>query len=429
MDLKTMDQCPPFTKLTPLKLNVLQQLRHHDDLRSYERLKRKSSSDDVIEDPSSKRICLEFRREKEDAAVFVEPPRLKKSSELSIRQRFTSDEGPFPSSDTVKHRIEEEEEDEFASDAVFYKPWLDSLPLKRLRLGDDEDPSSSSSSPSEDVIAALTLIQFSCDKRQTQTQSHSQPQPQSQTQPLPQSQTQTTRPKFDLFKCSVCGKEYPSYQALGGHKASHRVKLPQPLVENAGAEAGEKTRPKMLSPSGKIHKCSICHIVFPTGQALGGHKRRHYEGVIGGHKHGNDEVVLKLSPNNNGSVVTKVLDPKQSLSVSDNVLSGHKRNQDEVVPSRDKWSLSNVSVVKNVLDLELSLRESDGLLGDHKRSQNEVVLDENKSSSNGSGVTNVSDPEQSLRRLIDLNNPPTPEFDESGRGDVEEVESAIILAN
>ncbi|KAE8670212.1 Zinc finger protein ZAT10 [Hibiscus syriacus] len=30
--------------------------------------------------------------------------------------------------------------------------------------------------------------------------------------------------------------------------------------------------------SGRSHRCSICHRSFPTGQALGGHKRLHYEG-------------------------------------------------------------------------------------------------------------------------------------------------------
>ncbi|KAB2096677.1 hypothetical protein ES319_A01G123500v1 [Gossypium barbadense] len=32
------------------------------------------------------------------------------------------------------------------------------------------------------------------------------------------------------------------------------------------------------NPSGRSHECSICHKSFPSGQALGGHKRCHYEG-------------------------------------------------------------------------------------------------------------------------------------------------------
>ncbi|CAA0282753.1 unnamed protein product [Arabidopsis thaliana] len=416
MDLKTLNQFSPLTKLTvPNHRDV--QVRT-DQLITYERSKRKSSLHDD-EDLISKRRCLDFQRKIEDNecandGIFVAPPRFK-SGQVSIRQRS---DAPL-SSQAVKH-------DEFANDA-FYKPWLDSFRLKRQRLGDDEDPSSSSS-PSEVDIAALTLLQFSCDRRHPQTQTLTRPQPQThKTQlqrppPQLQSQTQTAPPKSDLFKCSICEKVFTSYQALGGHKASHSIKAAQ--LENAGADAGEKTRSKMLSPSGKIHKCDICHVLFPTGQALGGHKRRHYEGLLGGHKRGNDEAVLKLSPNSNKSVVTKVLDAEQSLRASDNI---HKRNQDEVVPSRDKSSLSNVSVVKNVLDLKLSLGESDG---GHKDSQDEVVVHEDKCSpsSNGSIVTNVSDPEQSVRRLIDLNNPPSLEFDQSRGGDVEEVEKEVVLA-
>ncbi|MCD7454134.1 hypothetical protein HAX54_023616 [Datura stramonium] len=33
--------------------------------------------------------------------------------------------------------------------------------------------------------------------------------------------------------------------------------------------------------SGRTHECSICHKCFPTGQALGGHKRCHYDGGNG----------------------------------------------------------------------------------------------------------------------------------------------------
>ncbi|KAL8060722.1 hypothetical protein ABFX02_02G043600 [Erythranthe guttata] len=85
------------------------------------------------------------------------------------------------------------------------------------------------------------------------------------------------------FGCSECGKGFSSYQALGGHKTSHRLKLPI-----AAAIDGDDDRTPYAAvipaakPSGKLHECDVCHKTFDSGQALGGHKRRHYEGVIGG---------------------------------------------------------------------------------------------------------------------------------------------------
>ncbi|KAE8657056.1 Zinc finger protein ZAT10 [Hibiscus syriacus] len=86
------------------------------------------------------------------------------------------------------------------------------------------------------------------------------------------------------YKCSVCNKSFNSYQALGGHKASHR-KLSagnddQPTLTTNSTIAGGVIS-AALNPSGKSHECSICHKSFPTGQALGGHKRCHYEGGAG----------------------------------------------------------------------------------------------------------------------------------------------------
>uniref|UniRef100_A0A5B7AK70 Putative zinc finger protein ZAT10 n=1 Tax=Davidia involucrata TaxID=16924 RepID=A0A5B7AK70_DAVIN len=76
------------------------------------------------------------------------------------------------------------------------------------------------------------------------------------------------------YKCSVCNKAFGSYQALGGHKASHR-KL-------AGADEQSTTSTTTTTSGGRTHECSICHKCFPSGQALGGHKRCHYEGGAGG---------------------------------------------------------------------------------------------------------------------------------------------------
>ncbi|XP_047983605.1 zinc finger protein ZAT10-like [Salvia hispanica] len=78
-----------------------------------------------------------------------------------------------------------------------------------------------------------------------------------------------------VHKCSVCDKAFGSYQALGGHKASHR-KL---STDHAAAAAGTAAA---ASGGGRMHECSICHKSFPTGQALGGHKRRHYDGGSSG---------------------------------------------------------------------------------------------------------------------------------------------------
>ncbi|KAL4556236.1 hypothetical protein LXL04_038880 [Taraxacum kok-saghyz] len=64
------------------------------------------------------------------------------------------------------------------------------------------------------------------------------------------------------YKCSDCKNEYDSFQALGGHRASHRRSV---NATNLGTNCEVK-----------IHKCRVCGEGFETGQALGGHMRKHW---------------------------------------------------------------------------------------------------------------------------------------------------------
>ncbi|KAJ7013385.1 zinc finger protein ZAT10-like [Populus alba x Populus x berolinensis] len=92
-------------------------------------------------------------------------------------------------------------------------------------------------------------------------------------------------PTLDLsYKCTVCNKAFSSYQALGGHKASHRKSSSESTVATAAENpsASTTTNTTTTTTNGRTHECSICHKTFLTGQALGGHKRCHYEGTIGG---------------------------------------------------------------------------------------------------------------------------------------------------
>ncbi|CAL5193951.1 unnamed protein product [Lathyrus oleraceus] len=89
------------------------------------------------------------------------------------------------------------------------------------------------------------------------------------------------------YECKTCNKKFSSFQALGGHSASHkRSKL----------EGGEFMKTIALSLSlgnkPKVHECSICGQEFSLGQALGGHMRRHK--ALSNQEFSSIEKVVKL---------------------------------------------------------------------------------------------------------------------------------------
>ncbi|GAY37701.1 hypothetical protein CUMW_031070 [Citrus unshiu] len=102
------------------------------------------------------------------------------------------------------------------------------------------------------------------------------------------------------YSCLICNKSFDKHQALGGHVASHNKNKNVKESSSASAaaedskgedklaaaasdeETGESSRELAAAAGGgggsSEHKCNICNKIFPTGQALGGHKRCHWTG-------------------------------------------------------------------------------------------------------------------------------------------------------
>uniref|UniRef100_A0A804IWS8 C2H2-type domain-containing protein n=1 Tax=Musa acuminata subsp. malaccensis TaxID=214687 RepID=A0A804IWS8_MUSAM len=76
------------------------------------------------------------------------------------------------------------------------------------------------------------------------------------------------------YQCGACKKVFRSYQALGGHRASHKktngcVPAVEPRIYGEADSAD-------ANADAKVHECPFCFRVFSSGQALGGHKRSHF---------------------------------------------------------------------------------------------------------------------------------------------------------
>ncbi|KAJ1277271.1 hypothetical protein BS78_05G282500 [Paspalum vaginatum] len=76
------------------------------------------------------------------------------------------------------------------------------------------------------------------------------------------------------FRCRTCGRAFATFQALGGHRTSHK----RPRVRAHGLDLLLGARPGGKGAAAghdDVHRCNTCGLVFSTGQALGGHMRRH----------------------------------------------------------------------------------------------------------------------------------------------------------
>lgn len=109
---------------------------------------------------------------------------------------------------------------------------------------------------------------------------------------------QPTTPRRDgMYACKTCNRVFSSFQALGGHRTSHKKPKKTALFpdfeDDFPSPSSKKRIPPSLSlqlsstatggggrqlPSPRIHECSYCGAEFTSGQALGGHMRRHRAG-------------------------------------------------------------------------------------------------------------------------------------------------------
>ncbi|CAK8563227.1 unnamed protein product [Lathyrus sativus] len=119
------------------------------------------------------------------------------------------------------------------------------------------------------------------------------------------------------FECTTCNKIFHSYQALGGHRASHKKnkgcfasKIDNNIENSIEFENDLSREPTTESKIVKIshshnnnehaqnmkikghHECPICFKVFQSGQALGGHKRSHM--VVGSSGGGSESRVPQI---------------------------------------------------------------------------------------------------------------------------------------
>lgn len=195
--------------------------------------------------------------------------------------------------------------------------------------------------PTEEEYLALCLIMLARGGRDNSISTSTSTIPPRHRSPTPTPTTapaqapSSTEQKLG-YKCSVCNKTFNSYQALGGHKASHR-KLSgnnddhqsTSSTTSATTAGGGVASAAASNPSGRSHECSICHKSFPTGQALGGHKRCHYDGGA-------------AAGNNNASTASGVTTTTSEGVGSTNTM-GHisQRNFDLNLPALPEFSPAN----------------------------------------------------------------------------------------
>ncbi|RWW37988.1 hypothetical protein BHE74_00056825 [Ensete ventricosum] len=159
-------------------------------------------------------------------------------------------------------------------------------PKRRRRLpaeppaADEPVSSVSDASPDEDVARCLMLLSrdawSKCKAEGRHTNGWAEIEGEEYEEEEDGIGSRSRRPR-SRFQCGMCRKVFRSYQALGGHRASHKRAgancVPTPTGMRIHGEDSSGTT--AAHHDAKLWECPYCYRVFVSGQALGGHKRSH----------------------------------------------------------------------------------------------------------------------------------------------------------
>ncbi|KAJ0255597.1 Zinc finger protein ZAT9 [Hirschfeldia incana] len=147
-----------------------------------------------------------------------------------------------------------------------------------------EPPHSSASDATSDEDLAFCLMMLSRDKWKKKKNTTSSNKEVVEEMGTEASEGHNKSSKKGRFTCETCGKVFKSYQALGGHRASHKKNRASNKTEQI-SETEYDNVVVVVAAEKRIHGCPICLRVFASGQALGGHKRSHGIGNLSENHH------------------------------------------------------------------------------------------------------------------------------------------------
>ncbi|KAM7522232.1 hypothetical protein LguiA_012134 [Lonicera macranthoides] len=186
------------------------------------------------------------------------------------------------------------------------------------------------------------------------------------------------------FKCKTCDRVFDSFQALGGHRASHSAKSDDPL----------KNR--------RSHVCKECGAEFSKGQALGGHMRKHRD--TSPSPTTSEEMSSDLTPRvdvavSNISSSKRVL---RSLDINLNLVPSEESDEEDYQPLEDS-KLKNYDADENNSELNHDEEsEEDSKLNNYDADDNNSKLNHDEESEENSKLKNYDADENNLKLNHDV---------------------------